>query len=1094
MCGFRSLPLASCAVGLIIGAAVFADALAEDKTAVEIVPNMGHFSPITSVAFSPDGIHVLSGSFDGGIKLWRVQSGRLVRTFAGHTGGISSVAFSPDGARVLSGSGDGTVNIWETMTGRLIHTFNAGSFGAVAFSPDGTRVVSGNHDLTLKLWEAASGRLIRTFDGHSNGISSVAFSPDGTRVLSGSYDQTVKLWEAVSGKLIRTFQGHYGGIGSVAFSPDGMRLLSGGNDYTVKLWDVDSGRLMLTFTGHSAAVSSVAFSPDGSRVLSGSGDGTVKVWEAASAVLIHTFKGHLQAVTSVAFSPDGARALSGSGDLGDYRADGDFSAKLWDAKSGKLIRTFEGNSSWVGSVAFSSDGARVLSASYDKRVKLWDAKSGRLIRTFENSAWVEAVAFSPDGTRVLAGSGDGTSRIWDAESGRLIRTFKRNAIVRSVAFSPDGASILRGYDDGIVELRDATTGRLLRTFEAGGTSVAFSSDGARVLSGGSSVAFSPDGSRLISAGAFGGVKLWDARSGRLIRAWPVEVAPDGHLLLKGNDIKLVDATTGQLIRSFTGHSDAVSSVVFSRDGRRLLSGSSDSTIKLWDAETGRLIRTFTGHSFRINSVAFSPDGDRVLSGSTDGTVKIWNSANGDLIATLLSDHELEHVAITPQGFFTASPKGDEVLTVVRGLEITTIGQIRQSLFSPDLVRAALAGDPDHEVKLAAEVINLDKVVDSGPAPLVEIISGTSVSRSSTDLVTTTARIKDRGNGVGRIEWRVNGVTTAVTNVPAGAGPDYEVRQTLALDPGENLIEVVAYNARNLLASVPAQTTITYTGPADAVRSKLYVLAIGINSYHDDGWVGPGAVQAEYFPPLNLAVGDAKSFAGEIKKAAEGLYSEVRVTTALDIEATFTGLDQIVQGISAEINPRDTFVLFAAAHGYSNNGRFYLIPQDYQGGTNPVALSSRAIGQEHLQDWIGNRIKAKKVLILLDTCESGALTNGYTHSRVDAPASEGAVGRLHEATGRPVLTAAAAGKPAFGGYHGRGVFTWALIDAFYHGDTNGDRLIELSELVTHVQNTVPKISEELNGTGQAAIALQGLVGQSAHFGSAGGDFALVRRLQ
>jgi hypothetical protein len=109
----------------------------------------------------------------------------------------------------------------------------------------------------------------------------------------------------------------------------------------------------------------------------------------------------------------------------------------------------------------------------------------------------------------------------------------------------------------------------------------------------------------------------------------------------------------------------------------------------------------------------------------------------------------------------------------------------------------------------------------------------------------------------------------------------------------------------------------------------------------------------------------------------------------------------------------------------------------------------------LQDWIANKIKAKKAIILLDTCESGALTNGYAHSRVEAPASEAGVGRLHEATGRPVLTAAAAGKPAFEGYQGRGVFTWAVLDALHNGDTNGNGTIELSELVAHVQNEVPK---------------------------------------
>jgi hypothetical protein len=161
----------------------------------------------------------------------------------------------------------------------------------------------------------------------------------------------------------------------------------------------------------------------------------------------------------------------------------------------------------------------------------------------------------------------------------------------------------------------------------------------------------------------------------------------------------------------------------------------------------------------------------------------------------------------------------------------------------------------------------------------------------------------------------------------------------------------------------------------------------------------------------------------------------------------------------------------------------------------IDLDRRAIGQDLLQDWVANRIKAKKVILLLDTCESGALVSGYTRSRIDVPASEAAIGRLHEATGRPVLTAAAEGEPAFEGYEGHGVFTWALLDALKNGDRNGDGLIELSELVAHVQEQVPKISAKLNGRGRAAVALEGSTDyrQSAHFGSRGEDYALVRRL-
>ncbi len=495
--------------------------------------------------------------------------------------------------------------------------------------------------------------------------------------------------------------------------------------------------------------------------------------------------------------------------------------------------------------------------------------------------------------------------------------------------------------------------------------------------------------------------------------------------------------------------------------------------------------------YNVASAAFSRDGKRALLGGSDGTTRLWDLVGGRELALMVASPDDEQLTVTPRGFFASSRRDTSLVAIARGLEAVTIGQVHQSLFNPDLVREALAGDPNGEVKRASEVISLDRVLDSGPAPEVEIISQPAATKSDSDLVTVAARITDRGKGVGRIEWRDNGITVGVSNALENAGGIQEVRQDLALDPGDNSIEVVAYNARNLLASLPARTAIAYTGAADTIKPKLHILAIGINKYVDQGWTPPGGSEVEAFPQLGLAVGDAQSFAAEINKAAAGFYSEVKVRSVLDTEATLAGLDRIVAEMAAGISPRDTFVFYAAAHGYSSSGRFYLIPQDYQGGPNPEALASRAISQERLQDWIAGKIKAKKAVVLLDTCESGALTNGYAHNRLDAPASEAGVGRLHEATGRPVLTAAAAGKPAFEGYQGHGVFTWALIDALHHGDTNGNGAIELSELVAHVQDEVPKISAALNGRGFARAATDNT--QSAHFGATGGDFSLANRL-
>ena len=521
---------------------------------------------------------------------------------------------------------------------------------------------------------------------------------------------------------------------------------------------------------------------------------------------------------------------------------------------------------------------------------------------------------------------------------------------------------------------------------------------------------------------------------------------------------------------------------FSADKQFLAIGSGK-TVQIAEVKSGKVVANLSGPDSEVRSVVFSPDTTKVFAGLNNGAVRAWSRKSGGELATMWASAKGDWLTVTPSGFFDRGGNANSLLHLLRGLDTLSVGQIHQSLLNPDLVRESLADDPKGDVQNAARVTNLEMVLDSGPAPFVAITSPRPGASASTDLVRVSTRIEDRGKGVGRIEWRVNGVTIGVMNTPGGNGPTYNLERELALDPGLNTVEVVAYNARNLLASLPAQTTIAYKGPAGRTKPKLHVLAIGINAY------AGGA------PNLNLAVPDAKALAEEMQKAGAGFYGEVRVRKVLDQDATLEGLGRAVQELADGISARDTFVLFAAAHGYSHNGRFYLIPHDYPGGTDEETLLNYAVGQEKLQDWIGNRIKAKKAVILLDTCELGALTSGYTRSRLESSASEAAIGRLHEATGRPVLTAAAEGQAALEITKlGHGVFTSAVIDALRHGDANRNGLIEISELAAHVEDLVPKLAA--GAEGRSILAARGPVAaemQSAHFGTTGGDFSLVKQL-
>ena len=229
----------------------------------------GHDSPVVSLAYSPDGQTLASGSMDKTIKLWDLKTGKESATLKGHKDTVHSVAYSPDGKTLASGSTDRTIKLWDVKTGKELATLegHAHSVNSVAYSPDGKTLASGSWDHTIKLWDAGTGKELATFKGHTGGVGSIVFSPDGKTLASASEDHTFKLWDLKTGKDIATFKDSKGGP-HFAFSPDGKTLVcDDGNG--VKFWDVKTGKELPASNKTFWESYSVAYSPNGKTLALG---------------------------------------------------------------------------------------------------------------------------------------------------------------------------------------------------------------------------------------------------------------------------------------------------------------------------------------------------------------------------------------------------------------------------------------------------------------------------------------------------------------------------------------------------------------------------------------------------------------------------------------------------------------------------------------------------------------------------------------------------------------------------------------------------------------------------------------------------------
>lgn len=619
-----------------------------------------------ALRFSPDASFLAVGGGDRKVHLWNLATGREVKAFAGHGSAVRTLAFD-DGFQLASADYDGTILLWNTREDRPLGTLagHADAVLAMAFEPGGKRLVSIGDDDVVRIWETGSRRKVREFFV-SGKPSTVAIHPQGLQAAFGDEQGGVRLWDLQSGKEVRRIAAHSGHIvQGLAFSPDGRRLASGARDEKqILIWDAATGAKLReveaeTSIGFSLGLS---FGLSGDRLAAAFGT-KVQVWNLAEGKDYTLSLDSLASGDSLAFSPTG-QWLATAGD----------SLRLWDAATGLELHLLPGHGQAIYGLAFSPDGRRIASASFDDTMRLWDRQTGRELRTYAHEASVLAVAFNKDGTRLASGDWNGNVLIWNPErpESEPVGHFAASGIVQSLAFHPNQAQVAVATDRNVGvwstetlqplwgPLPGATEaavfepgGKLLVT--AGGSEIVIREADSgmeirRITVSGSNLAnvsVSPDGRLIAAPTKEGEIKLYRLESGEevaTLRPGRSEIqfavfSPDSQRLFTAGygESRLFDVRTRREIlnfRSFLSFPQWLSAGAFSPDGNAVALGNNDGSIELWQVERSVEMAMLRGQSEPVLNLAFDSSSRRLAAAASDGTVRIWDPATRHEIAVL----------------------------------------------------------------------------------------------------------------------------------------------------------------------------------------------------------------------------------------------------------------------------------------------------------------------------------------------------------------------------------------------------------------------------------------------------------------------------
>lgn len=933
---------------------------------VRFVPQAGHGTPALAVAIAANGRYAVSGGEDGMLAHWDLATKRLVRTlFVPAT--IRSAALSSDGRTALVAGVDEVTVYRELKLGGKLDDEHAKNHFAIG------------------VWDLVEGRRSRRLEGHTTVVRGLALFGDGKYALSCAEGGEVMTWDIAKAKMLSSFTTH-GILTTCALSPDATTLATAGEDRKVHLWDVARRTELRAFAGHSDSIESIAFSSDGKLLVSASRDRSARVWNVSGVLPPRVFGHHEGAVAFAAVRNSGALVTGGPAEGG---------IKVWDA-SGRLLRTVSSRGITLG--ALTPEAGIALTSNADASVNLFDLTTGTLTRKFAGrSLRVDALGFSADGAHLVSGGVKGAT-LWNTPTLYRARHFadEPGSLGRHLGISESGRLIGARTADNHVRTMSAESGRPKSDLGVWAGSASPFDQGKALVGRGSQISLvdldteravvtiparpediagwtlSSDGTTLVTLDGAGTLRLWKTADGSLQRAMtrssplPVPAGAVVVLRLEGSRIfvfvgdllssslNVWDLQSGRT-REIAATSRDVTSARFLSDGRALLIGTVDGDVHVWDTELGVLLRKIEGHGGAVTSIAAPPRGRLYASGTADGTVRLANIDTG-ASATLL-DAGGEWLIYTNDGYFDASRSGADLVAMVKGLEVFAVDQFAIKNNRPDVIlRRFGLGTPAvlahyesrFERRLRRAGLTAERLRSDLHVPEATIVR----VKTEGKVVDLQLKLKDTTFPLKHYNVYVNDVPLFGASGKEIGGKDRALTERIELTEGTNRIEVSCTNGVGV-ESYRAQTVVEYT---NKTRGSLFYVGFGVSKYKDERL------------DLEFAHKDAHDL-GRVLGSAKREFDRVEVKTFQNEEVgpeAFVRAKAFLESAGVD----DTVVVFIAGHGVhagDREGTYYYVVH----ATEVNRLAETAVNFDVVEGLVQG-IRARRRLVLLDTCESGEL--------------------------------------------------------------------------------------------------------------------------